>query len=138
MKWKNRQFGELEFDDDHVLTFPEGIIGFEDCRRFILINDEDSQPFRWLVSIEDEDLSFPLLSPQLFVPNYHAGDRQKENSTVLVVATLNKEIENSTVNLRSPVIILNESRTGKQIILEQEAYALQHPLFVASQSPVKG
>ena len=59
MKWKNRQFGELEFDDEHVLTFPQGIIGFEDYRRFILINDEDSQPFRWLVSIEDEDLSFP-------------------------------------------------------------------------------
>ncbi len=138
MKWKNRQFGELEFDNDHVLTFPQGIIGFEDCRRFILINDEDSQPFRWLVSIEDEDLSFPLLNPQLLVPNYQAGDRQKENSTVLVVATLNKEIENSTVNLRSPVIIMNESRTGKQIILEEEAYALQHPLFVAPQSSVKG
>lgn len=138
MKWKNRQFGELEFDDEHVLTFPQGIIGFEDYRRFILINDEDSQPFRWLVSIEDEDLSFPLLNPLLFFPNYRAGNQQKEDSTILVVATLNKEIKNSTVNLRSPVIIMNESRTGKQIILEEETYALQHPLFVAPQSPVKG
>ena len=138
MKWKNRQFGELEFDDEHVLTFPDGIIGFEESRRFILINDEDSQPFRWLVSIEDEDLSFPLLNPQILVPNYKAGNQLKDNATTLVVATLRKEIENSTVNLRSPVIIMNESRTGKQIILEEEAYVLQHPLFAAHQLPVKG
>jgi flagellar assembly factor FliW len=138
MKWKNRQFGEFEFDDDHVLTFPEGIIGFEECRRFILINDEDSQPFRWLVSIEDEDLSFPLINPKILVPEYKAGNRKKDDSTILVVATLNKEIENSTVNLRSPVIIMNESRTGKQIILEEEAYALHYPLFAVPHSPVKG
>ena len=138
MKWKNRQFGELEFDDEHVLTFPEGMIGFEDCRRFILINDEDSQPFRWLVSLEDEDLSFPLLNPQMLVADYLAGNLQKPGATILVVATLNKEIEHSTVNLRSPVVIMNENRTGKQIILEEESYNLRHPLFVVSQSPVKG
>jgi flagellar assembly factor FliW len=138
MKWKNRQFGELEFDDQHVLTFPEGIIGFEDCRRFILVNDEDSQPFRWLVSIEDEDLSLPMLDPQLLVPSYEASHAQRDGATTLVVATLSEEIEDSTVNMRSPVIIMNGSRTGKQIILEDEAHALQHPLFLAPQQPVKG
>jgi flagellar assembly factor FliW len=138
MKWKNRQFGELDFDDDHVLTFPQGIIGFEDCRRFILVNDEDSQPFRWLVSIEDEDISFPLINPQILVPDYETSKKQKGEATVLVVATLKKEIEDSTVNLRSPVVIMNESRTGKQIILDEEAYALQHPLFLAPHPPVKG
>jgi flagellar assembly factor FliW len=138
MKWKNRQFGELEFDDEHVLTFPEGIIGFEDCRRFVLINDEDSQPFRWLVSIEDEEISFPLLNPKIFIPGYHTGNRQKDDATILVVASLSKEIERSTVNLRSPVIIMNKTKTGKQVILEEETYALKHPLFLAPQHPVKG
>lgn len=138
MKWKNRQFGELEFDDEHVLTFPEGIIGFEDCRRYVLINDEDSQPFRWLVSIEDEDISFPLLNPKIFVPDYDAGKSQKDDATILAVASLSKEIERSTVNLRSPVIIMNKSKTGKQVILDKEAYALQHPLFLTPQHPVKG
>jgi len=138
MKWKNRQFGELEFDDEHVLTFPEGIIGFEDCRRFVLINDEDSQPFRWLVSTEDEDISFPLLNPKIYIPAYNAGNRQKDDATILVVASLNKEIERSTVNLRSPVIIMNKSKTGRQVILDDEAYALQHPLLLTPQPHVKG
>ncbi len=128
----------MSTDDDHVLTFPDGLIGFEDCRRFVLINDEDSQPFRWLVSIEDEELSFPLLNPTILIPQYKAGDRHNDEATVLVVASLNREIERSTVNLRSPVIIMNKSRTGKQVILEEDSYALRHPLFLSPQHPVKG
>jgi flagellar assembly factor FliW len=138
MKWKNRQFGDLEFTDELVLTFPEGIIGFEECRRFILINDEDSQPFRWLVSIEDENLSFPLLNPQLVLPGYNAGKWQSGGSTVLVVASLGKEIEDATVNLRSPIVIANNERTARQIILEEESYDFQHPLFASTNSSVKG
>ncbi|HTY09882.1 MAG TPA: flagellar assembly protein FliW [Bacteroidota bacterium] len=138
MKWKNRQFGELEFTDDLVLTFPDGIIGFETCRRFVLINDEDSQPFRWLVSIEHEDLSFPLLNPQIVLPGYSAGKWQNDGSTVLVVASLGKEIEDATVNLRSPIVIANNERTAQQIILDEERYDFRHPLFAASNPPVKG
>ncbi len=138
MKWKNHQFGEFEYDEEHILTFPEGIIGFEDCRRFILVNDEDSQPFRWLVSIEDEDLSLPLLDPHLLVPMYEAGRERKEDTTILAVATLSENIEASTVNLRSPLIIKDNLRTGKQVVLEDDAYALQHPLFLSPQQSVKG
>ena len=138
MKWKNRQFGELEFTEDLILTFPEGIIGFEECRRFVLINDEDSQPFRWLVSIEDESLSFPLLNPKIILPAYDAGKWHNDRSTVLVVATLGKEPEDSTVNLRSPIVIANGEMTAKQVILEDERYDFRHPLFAAPTSSVKG
>jgi flagellar assembly factor FliW len=137
MKWSNRQFGEFDYDEQHVLTFPEGIIGFEEFRRFVLVNDEDSQPFRWLVSIDDHDLSFPLIDPRLFVPSYRAGGEQKSDATVLVVATLNERIEDSTVNLRSPVIIMN-GKTGRQVILDEETYAMRHPLFLAPQQFPKG
>ena len=138
MKWKNRQFGELDFDEDHILTFPAGLIGFEDCRRYILVNDEDSQPFRWLVSIEEEDLSLPLLDPLLVDPSYGAAQLQKTETTTLVVASIADDIERSTVNLRSPIVISNASRTGRQIILEEEAYPYHHPLFLASQQAAKG
>lgn len=138
MKWRNVQFGEFEFDEQHVLILPEGIIGFEQCRRFILINDEDSQPFRWLVSLEDENLSFPLMDPRQFISNYDVSADQDELVTVLVVATLRKEIKDSSVNLRSPIIIANQTRIGKQIILENEAYELHYPIFVSPNRLVKG
>lgn len=138
MKWRNRQFGEFEFDEQHVLIFPEGIIGFEQCRRFILVSDEDSQPFRWLVSLEDEDLSFPMLDPRLFISDYDVCVGQDELVTVLVVVTLREEIEDSSANLRSPIIIANQTRIGKQVILENEACELQYPIFVSPNQLVKG
>ena len=137
MKWKNRQFGEFEYDEQHVLIFPEGILGFDEFRRYVLVNDEDSQPFRWLVSLEANDLSLPLIDPRLLVPSYDAGRGLTESSTVLVVATLCERIEESTVNLRSPVIIMN-GKTGKQVILDEESYAMRHPLFVVPQQTAKG
>ena len=70
MKFTNRQFGELEFDDDHVVMFPGGLIGFERHRKFLIVDDVDSEPFRWLVSLEDGDLSFPLLDPGILLPGY--------------------------------------------------------------------
>ena len=45
MKFTNRQFGELEFDDDHVVMFPGGLIGFERHRKFLIVDDVDSEPF---------------------------------------------------------------------------------------------
>ncbi|HTX18014.1 MAG TPA: flagellar assembly protein FliW [Bacteroidota bacterium] len=138
MKWKNHQFGEFEFDDDHVLTFPEGIIGFEECRRFVLVNDEDSRPFHWLVSVEEEGLSFPLIDPRLLIPEYAKEFGAKEDSTVLVVATIREDVERSTVNLRSPVVISNVLRTGKQVIIDSDSFAMEYPLFPSTHQSVKG
>ena len=51
MKWRNIQIGEFEYDSKHIITFPEGLLGFEDLHKFILINDEQSDHssglFRW-------------------------------------------------------------------------------------------
>jgi flagellar assembly factor FliW len=137
MKWKNVQFGEFEYNPEHILDFADGLIGFEDCRKYILINDEDSQPFLWLVSLEDPELSFPLLDPTS-VLNSYACDSAKQDSTVLVVASLHDKIEQSTVNLRSPIVIENQTQRGRQVILENNAYPFQQPLFASAQSQQKG
>ena len=68
MKFTNRQFGELEFDDDHVVTFPVGLIGFERHRKFLIVDDVDSEPFRWLVSLEDGDRASPFSIPGCSFP----------------------------------------------------------------------
>ncbi|MBI3578557.1 MAG: flagellar assembly protein FliW [Ignavibacteriales bacterium] len=128
MKFTNRQFGELEVEEQHVLHFPEGIIGFEECRKFLIVHDEDSEPFRWLVSLEDAALSFPLLDPTLLIPDYNKGLGSKEEANIFVIATLNEKVEESTLNLRSPIVV-DETRTGRQIVLDDESLQLQFPLI---------
>lgn len=127
MKRHNRQFGELEYEADHVYRFPEGVIGFEHLRDFLIIDDEDSQPFRWLVSLEDADLCFPLIHPSLVVGPYDVP--VSYDATVFLVAILNEHPEQSTVNLRAPIVINTAERTGRQVILDNDTLSVQHRLF---------
>jgi flagellar assembly factor FliW len=137
MKWKNVQFGEFEYNPEHVLEFADGLIGFEAYRKYILINDEDSQPFVWLVSLEDPELSFPLIDP-MSVLNSYICEPAKQDTTVLVIASLRENIEQSTVNLRSPLVIENQTQKGRQIILENNVYPFHQPLFTSASIHQKG
>jgi flagellar assembly factor FliW len=128
MKFTNRQFGELEYDDDHVVMFPGGLIGFEGNRKFLIVDDEDSEPFRWLVSLEDANLSFPMLDPALLLPGYAIDAATGGGKTVFVIASLRPGVDGSTVNLRSPLVIDNATRTARQMILDDEGLPLQFPL----------
>jgi len=129
MKFTSRQFGPIEYEETHEFVFPQGIIGFEHLRKFLVIDDEDAQPFRWLVSLEDPALSFPLVPPTIVAAEYDVG--LAAESTVFVVAMLAEPIEDSTVNLRAPILVDPSSRTGRQVVLEGEGFSIQHPLFVA-------
>lgn len=137
MKFTNRQFGELEVEERHVLHFPEGIIGFEECRKFLIVHDEDSEPFRWLVSLEDAELSFPLLDPTLLMHDYSIGLGVKEGTNIFVIATLHENVEESTLNLRSPIVV-DETRTGRQLVIEDDSLQLQFPLIPTTSVEERG
>jgi flagellar assembly factor FliW len=136
MKWSNRQFGEFEYSPELVLNFPEGLIGFEHLQRYILINDEDSQPFLWLVSLEDADVSFPVISPHAFVADYDNEVHKKSDETVLTIVSLREKMEDSTVNLRSPIMIANT--TGRQIVMESDTYPFQFPFLTSASISERG
>ncbi|HVN48893.1 MAG TPA: flagellar assembly protein FliW [Bacteroidota bacterium] len=136
MKWSNRQFGEFEFLPEHVLTFPDGLIGFEQLQKYILINDEDSQPFLWLVSLEDADVSFPVIAPHAFVAKYDEEVHKKPDETMLVIVSLREKMEDSTVNLRSPIILANSM--GRQVVLENDGYPFQYRFLKSASTAEKG
>lgn len=137
MKTFNSQFGEIEYSEEHVFEFPEGIIGFEHLHKFILINDVDAEPFRWLVSIQDEDVCFPILDPKFVDPLYEVNNHFENGMTVAVIACLKEQITQSTVNLRSPLVFNRTKRTAKQTILETERYSIQQN-FIAEPQLVAG
>lgn len=136
MKWSNKQFGEFEYLPEHVLMFPDGLIGFEQLQKYILINDEDSQPFLWLVSLEDADVSFPVIAPHAFVADYDKELHKKPEETILTIVSLREKMEDSTVNLRSPIIIAQS--IGRQVVLENDAYPFQHRFLSSASIAEKG
>ncbi|MCX6135605.1 MAG: flagellar assembly protein FliW [Ignavibacteriales bacterium] len=138
MKFTNRQFGEVEYDEKHVIEFQEGIIGFEELKRYLIVNDEESEPFRWLVSLEDEDLSFAMIDPALIVSTYQSSLFKDLDVTVFLMVALKDPLEASTTNLRSPVVVENTSRQGRQLILDDESLSARHPLFSHQSVLVEG
>ncbi len=127
MKWFNRQFGEIEFEQENVYEFSEGLIGFEHLKRFIILTDPACEPFRWLVSVEDQDISFPILDPNVIVEDYRI-ELPNDKTHVAVVAALKDPVEQSTINLRSPILFDTAQRTARQVVLEHDFYAIHHPL----------
>jgi flagellar assembly factor FliW len=129
MKITNKQFGEIEFEQDSIINFAEGILGFEDKKKFILISEKDGF-FFWLTSVDEPELIFPLFSINLLQDNF--GD--STDLEPFGIVKLDKDPEKVSINLRAPVFIDHENKTGHQTIMDDENYPVDYPLFVHNES----
>lgn len=135
-----RNFGEIDISEDKIIHFPDGILAFEDNKRFTIINNEDeSNPFEWLQSIDDTDLAFVIINPFIFKKDYDINIPEKvvnklkieSEKDVLIysIVVVPEDINNITANLAGPIIININKKLGKQIILEDKKYNSKHRIF---------
>ncbi len=128
---QTRQFGEIEIDDDSIYNFPNGILGFEEIKKYVLISEEETAPFKWLISIDEPSIGFPLLSPFYLDLEYNIGKNiDLEKYVLFAIITLNDENGNISANLKAPLVFDIENMTAEQIILPFEKYSTN---FVISQ-----
>ncbi len=121
------QFGEVEVEDKHIFYFDEGILGFEHLREFVLISEEQTNPFRWLISLEESEIGFPLLSPWHIDLEYDPRlDIDYDTEVVMSVITLENEKGMMTANMKAPIILDVKDQKGKQIILPSDKYSPSH------------
>ena len=132
---QTRDFGEMEIDEKDIITFVEPIFGFEDYRKYVLMEHEELNPhFVWLQSTEEPMVCFVLANPRELVPDYEV--RLPEDTAValgeggtlyFVLTVIRDPYYDSTVNLKSPVVINTQTGRAMQVILE-EAYPIRQPL----------
>lgn len=150
MQIMTSRFGPLEVEDDSIYSFPEGLPGFEHTRRYCIVPHKTSEgstsPFKWLQCVDEPELAFPLINPWTVQPDYAptingAMLRQvgitdfKEQAQVMAIVTIPAQNPSAiTVNLLAPVLINRRDRVGKQVIVQNENYALRTPLM-AGPSP---
>ncbi len=141
MKIKTRMFGEIEIEEEKVIHFADGIIGYPDCKNFTLIFDEEKgrrKSICWLQSVDEPVFALPVLDPLLIKEDYNPavedellhvlGDLKEENTFVLVTVTVPEQIEDLSINLKAPIVINVDERLASQIIVE-ENYPVKYKIY---------
>ncbi len=134
---KTTRFGDIELDENRLIRFPEGMIGFPDMKSCVLLEHKPGSPFMWLQSTESPDLAFVLVNPCLIEQDYLQQISRKDRSLLLgkngqapllfaVVTIPPGEPQKMTANLLGPVVIDVPARTGKQVILADSGYTTRH------------
>lgn len=124
--------GTLSVDSNSVLTFPRGILGFPECRSFVLLPSERAHVY-WLQSVDYSSLAFLLVDPFIFFEGYtldlaatdiHAAS--PDEVSVLAIVTLPAGPgEPPTANLQGPVVIHTRLGEGTQVVLAESSYGIR-------------
>jgi len=127
IKITSSNFGELKIQPNNIFYFENGLLGFEMLNNYVLITDDEIVPFKWLMSIEEPEIMFPLISP-FFIDNEYDTGRgiDLEQYVLFCIVTFNDGNGNVTANLKAPVILNSDNLTGEQIIIPTEIYNVNH------------
>jgi len=144
MKVLTRKFGEIEIDEAKTLTVFDGLLGFEEYKRYVLLTDPKTTPFCWLQSIEEPNLSLIVMEPLFFKPDYTLNldqlmltlgweDVDSRDLIVYVVVNLSKEDPEKqiTANLLGPILINPKTNEMVQAIISDTDYAHDHIVLAA-------
>ena len=142
MQLNTRLFGEIEIEEEKIIFFEKGIIGFPHCQRFTLIYDDGEdgkhKNISWLQSIEEPAFALPVMDPLLVKEDYDPqveheflntlGTLTEENTYVLVTVTVPQDLKKLSVNLKAPIVINVEERKADQIIVEDD-FPVKYPIY---------
>lgn len=140
MKYSSSRFGVLEIDEGRVLTFPSGVLGFPESRRYVMLDHDTEAPFKWLQSLDEPALAFVIMDPDLFAGEEYRVDvtedalaeiqgKSGEAFSIAVILTIPSDDPGRvTANLRGPLLMNPRTRLCKQLVLSDD-YPTRHPLF---------
>ena len=124
MRITTTRFGRIDVAPGDVLHFPSGLPGLEDCRSWALLADSTNDALGWLQSTTRGDVALAVVSPRRFVPDYQVRIPRSELSPLAladvrqaqVVVVVGRNGTSLTLNLKAPIVINLENRTGRQVV----------------------
>lgn len=137
MEVATTRFGTVEIAEDRVITFPRGLLGFQQQRRYCLLQPNDDSYFFWLQCVDEPGLAFVVADPAQFFPDFSVPIRPEQmedlrlksldDSQVFVI--VNKVGSALTGNLQGPLVINTLDRIGEQMVLAEKKWTTRHELL---------
>lgn len=139
------QFGAIEVREEEIIRFPEGLLGFPQYERYILLEDPAQEPFVWLQCLDNTDLSFVVVDPQAVLPGYSIQVPREEveildledptKARIYAICVVPKDIVEVSANLKGPIIVNPSNRKARQIVLNDERYSTKYQFLKRSRQP---
>lgn len=134
------RFGEIEIQQNEIITFEHGIPGFEEETEFVVMPYAEDSPFFLLQSAKTNFLAFLMTDPFKFFADYEfnldddsiqeLGIEQAEDIAIFSLVTVRgQNVRDMTANLVAPLVINVKNNCGRQIVLEKSPYKTQHRVF---------
>ena len=135
MEIVTHRFGRIVFDAEDVICFPAGLLGLEQCRKWILLADANNSTIAWLQNVEQPEIALATVSPRRFVPDYRMRVARQELASLKlrdvreaqVLVVVGKTERALTMNLKAPVVLNLQQRLGRQVITNGDL-PVQHEL----------
>lgn len=134
-------FGEIGIDEQKIINFPEGIIGFKNLKNFLLIHDSENEDSKitWMQSIDEPAFAIPVIDPLVVKEDYNPiaeyelleciGEITDNELFIMVTLKVPEDINNMSVNLKAPLVINPNTRKGCQILVQNEDYMVKYPIY---------
>lgn len=140
------RFGNIVVTEEDVLSFPEGLLGFSDLDRFVLLDDPNDEIFAWLQSCEEPSIAFPILEPELFSETFTLSLSKSDLKALdteevkglrpFCIITIPEDPTLMTANLKAPIIINVTKKSGRQCVLQDNKLEIREPIFTRLQQRV--
>jgi len=138
MEIKTRDFGIIDVNEEDFITFKEPILGFDDTVYTIISMDDIGTDFVFLQSTQNEKTCFILVNPGIFsceyspviLKSYRESLQIADDSDMIIwnIGTIYDDLTQSTVNLKSPIIINVNKNIASQIVLDND-YPLKYHIY---------
>ena len=137
MDIQSTRFGTMAVDDDRVIHFPNGLLGFPEHKRFALVQTGEENYFFWLQSVDEPNLAFVVTDPTIFFKEYQVPLREEtwqdlqlaDEGDVQCFVICNKVGEWLTGNLLGPLVVNAGNRLAQQIVLTEKKWTTRQPLM---------
>ncbi len=136
---RTKFFGEIEVQQKDIIKFAEGILGFPDYLKYILVHPEGDVPFIYLQSIEDINTCFVVMQPIFILEDYEIDISKEtvdklhiekpEDVEMYTILTIPEETKKMTANLKAPILVNRANNMAIQEILQDSQYEIRHKVI---------
>lgn len=140
------RFGKVQIAQEDIINFSEGILGFNDLRRFVILDDPNDEIFAWLQSCEMPDVAFPVLEPEIFADEYKPILTKMDIESLklesgqypraIAIVTIPDDPTQMTANLKAPILVNIKLRMARQCVLQDNSLQIREPIFTKLQQRV--